>query len=85
MRWSISVVAVKVVTPWRLDQVDDARGVELLQHDEAVAGEQAEQRGEPVGVVHRRHHEHGLRALDRRPRRGERHAGHLVEDRPACP
>ena len=85
MRWSMSGRRGEGGDAVRLDEVDDPRGVELLEHHEVVAGEQAEQRGEAVGVVHRRHHQHDLRTRDRAPRRGERHAGHVVEHRPACP
>ena len=38
MRWSIVGVAVNVVMPVALDDVDDARGVELLEHEELIAG-----------------------------------------------
>ena len=69
MRWSISVVAVKVVTPWRSMRSTMRAASNFCEHDEVVAGEQAEQRGEPVGVVHRRHHQDDLRARHRRPRR----------------
>jgi hypothetical protein len=45
-----------------LDGVEGRGGVELLEHHEAVAGEQVVERGEGVDVVHRRQHQHPLRA-----------------------
>ena len=67
MRWSIVGVAVKLGDPVPLDGVDGPGRVEPLQHHEAVAGEEVVERGEGVDVVHRRQHEHDLRAGHRPP------------------
>ena len=81
MRWSIVGVAVKRGDPVPLDGVDGPAGVERLEHDQPVAGEQVVERGERVDVVHRRQHEDRLRPGDRTPLLHHRRAEDLVEDR----
>ena len=75
MRCSIVGVAVNVVTRCRSIRSTMRAGVELLQQDELVTGQQLRQRGEPVRVVERRRHQHHLRARRRRSTRWRTAAG----------
>ena len=78
MRCNIVGVAVKVVTRCRSTASTARAGVEPLEHDQPVAGEQVVQRGERVDVVHRRHDQDHLGPGHGPPQLEHRGAEHLV-------
>ena len=64
----------EVGDPIALDDVQNQCRIELFEHHQMVAGQQEEEGGEAVGVIHRRGHHDGLRLGYWRPVRQERFA-----------